>query len=100
MDQKQFEDRLDGLADTISKTVSEGVRKVEDAFERGRTNLDAETLGEGSNRRKIGSPRTGVVLLAIGIVWLLNSFDIFDHRIFPILMVAAGLYFIIRDKNR
>lgn len=99
MDQKQFEERLDGLAEKISATVTEGVRKVEEAFDKGKENLNADE-GQGGSRRKVGSPKAGVLLLVFGLVWILNSFDFFDHRIFPVLMIAAGVYLIIRDRDR
>lgn len=100
MENKEFEERLDRLADKISKTVTDGVRRVEDAFEKDKANPDSGAGEPGSTRSRLGSPKAGVILLVLGLVWLLNSFDFFDHRIFPVLMIIAGIYLVIRNTDR
>jgi hypothetical protein len=52
---------------------------------------------EGAPERR-GSPRLGLVLVFLGIVWLLHSLDILDQPIFPILLIVLGIYFITRSK--
>jgi hypothetical protein len=39
-----------------------------------------------------------VVLVFLGIAWLLHSLGIFDQPVFPILLIVAGIYFIVRTK--
>jgi hypothetical protein len=98
MDQKEFESKLDEYANKISGAVSDGVKKVEAAFEKGKENIKAESAdGEGLKGLK-GSPRMGLILVVVGILWLLFTLDFFDQWIFPVLLVIVGLYFVIRNR--
>jgi hypothetical protein len=125
MDQKQWEQRLDRAADKVSEVVGEGVRVLEDAFEKGKQTLQDEmdarrgpaaatgasgatgdtgtvpgtagpAAGTGSGSK--GSPRMGLMLVGLGIVWLLHTLGILDQPIFPILLIILGVYFIVRSK--
>jgi hypothetical protein len=96
MDQKEFEDRLDGYAERLSKTVSDGVKKVEDAFDRGKENLRTDMETEGTRFR--GSPRMGAVLVAAGLVWLLAVMLPGSGWLFPVIVIAAGVYLLIRNR--
>jgi hypothetical protein len=104
MDQKEFEGKLDEYANKISATVGEGVKKVEEAFDKGRENLKADAAeGEGEGERggfrgMKGSPKSGIVLIGAGIVWLLYIAGFFQQWIFPILVIALGIYFIVRNR--
>jgi hypothetical protein len=99
MDQKEFESKLDQYASKISNAVNEGVKRVEDAFEKGKENLKArEGDGEGGFKSLKGSPKSGVVLIGIGIVWLLYIAGLFEHVVFPILLIILGIYFIVRNR--
>ena len=119
MDQKQWEDRLDRAADRVSQAVTESVHVLEDAYEKGK-----ETLKDELNTRRApgdtttpgaqattgsafateskpvtkGSPRMGLMLVGLGIVWLLHSLGILDQPVFPILLIVLGVYFIARSK--
>lgn len=95
--QKDFESRLDEYANKISQAVSDGVKRVEEAFERGRENLRAEG-GEGGVKGLKGSPRMGTILIGFGIVWLLYIAGLFEHIIFPILLIGIGIYFVVRNR--
>ena len=118
MDQKQWEDRLDRAADRVSRAVSGGVHVLENAYEKGKETLKEEFDGHrptgdttadatdtgappasGAPAPKAkGSPRLGLVLVAVGLIWLLNSLGILTQPVFPILLIVLGVYFIARAK--
>jgi hypothetical protein len=95
-DRKEFEDRLDGFADKFSKTMSDGVKKLEEAFDKGKQNLRADM--ESGDSKVTGSPRMGAILLGFGVLWLLYTIGALDHVIFPILVIVLGIYFLIRNR--
>jgi len=72
MEQKEWEQRLDRMADRVAGSVKDGVKK--------------------------GSPRLGLALVALGIIWLLHTLGILDQPVFPILLIVLGVYFIARSK--
>lgn len=108
MEQKDWEQRLDRVAERVAGTVKDGVRVLEDAYEKGKEGLKAESHVSGADAdasnagaaggAKKGSPRLGWQLVALGIVWLLHALGILDQPIFPILLIALGIYFIARSK--
>jgi hypothetical protein len=95
--QRDFEGKLDEYANKISQAVSDGVKRVEEAFERGKENLRSES-GEGGARRMKGSPRSGIVMIGVGIVWLLYIAGLFEHVVFPILLIILGIYYVVRNR--
>lgn len=104
MDQKEWEERLDRYADRTAQAVKQGVHILEDAFDKGKETLKEETSGtrasDGTSdapARK-GSPRLGLALVFVGIVWLLHSLRILDQPVFPILLIILGVYLIARSK--
>ena len=120
MDQKEWEERLDRAADRVSHAVTTGVHLLENEYEKRKDSLQdkldsgtrtsSETIANASDaasqssspeetkRTFKGSPRTGLVLVAVGIIWLLNSLGVLSQPIFPILLIAVGVYFIARAK--
>lgn len=119
MDQKQWEERLDHVADHVSRAVTSGVHVLEDAYEKGKETLKEEFDGRRSpsdapgattettspsafsaesKRVSRGSPRLGLMLVAVGIIWLLNSLGVLNQPVFPILLIVLGVYFIARAK--
>jgi hypothetical protein len=108
MEQKDWEQRMDRVADRVAGTVKDGVRVLEDAYEKGKEGLKAESTAssagaDASNASaasgsKKGSPRLGLALVALGIIWLLHSLGILDQPVFPILLIVLGVYFIARSK--
>jgi len=95
--QRDFEGKLDEYANKISQAVSDGVKRVEEAFERGKENLKSESAEGGAGRMK-GSARSGIVLIGVGIVWLLYIAGLFEHVVFPILLIVLGIYFVVRNR--
>ena len=100
MDQKDFEDRLDGIADRLSDTVSSGVKRLEAAYEKGKDNLKEDMAREGEKKRLSGSPRLGLFLLIGGFLLLLHIKGLFDNLVLPIAMMAGGIYLIVRNRNK
>ncbi|HXV13078.1 MAG TPA: hypothetical protein VEC56_02635 [Candidatus Krumholzibacteria bacterium] len=111
MEQKDWEQRLDRVAERVAGSVKEGVRVLEDAYEKGKEGVMNEARGTGSGASseagagapgtgatKKGSPRLGLALVALGIIWLLHSLGILDQPVFPILLIILGVYFIARSK--
>jgi hypothetical protein len=121
MDQKQWEERLDRAADRVSRAVTSGVHVLEDAYEKGKETLKDEIDGQRphtsdtppsgtvdpaaqsaftaeTRRTSKGSPRLGLVLVAVGIIWLLNSLGVLNQPVFPILLIVLGVYFVARSK--
>jgi len=98
MDQKEFEDKLDGYAERISQAAGESVKKVEEAFDKGKANLkeDMETRSESRFR---SSPRMGAILFGVGLVWLLASTGFINHPIVPILLIAVGIFLLVRQRR-
>jgi len=117
MDQRKWEDRLDRAADRVSHVVADGVHMLEDVYEKGKhtindemntrrenTGTTSETSDAGSNDAapqrvaSKGTPRLGLILVGLGIVWLLNTLNILDQPVFPIMLIVLGVYFIARSK--
>ena len=104
MEQKDWEQRLDRAAERVAGTVKDGVRVLEDAYEKGKESLKGESSNAGASAAsatgssKKGSPRLGLALVALGIVWLLHSLGILDQPVFPILLIILGVYVIARSK--
>jgi hypothetical protein len=95
-DRREFEDRLDRFADRFSKAMSDGVKKLEDTFDKGKANLHEDM--ESRESRMSGSPRMGAILVGIGFVWFLFAVGALDEWIFPVLMIALGVFFLIRNR--
>jgi len=119
MDQKQWEERLDRAAEKVSRAVTSGVHVLEDAYEKGKETLKEEFDGghradpsapgsphedsaasstPATHTGRKGSPRLGLMLVAVGIIWLLNSLGVLNQPVFPILLIVLGVYFIARAK--
>jgi hypothetical protein len=120
MDQKEWEERLDRAADRVSRAVTSGVHVLEDAYEKGKetlkeeldgnTRASTETIVNASDpashsaftaetkRTSRGTPRLGLMLVAVGIIWLLNSLGVLNQPVFPILLIVLGVYFVARSK--
>jgi predicted lipid-binding transport protein (Tim44 family) len=99
MDPKDYEDRMDRYAQKVTDAVSDGVKRVEEAFEKGKENLRQDIKGAQGIEGIKGSPRMGLLLVGVGVVWLLLSLGILQHPIFPIIVVAVGLYYIVRSRR-
>ncbi len=98
MEQRDFDSKLNEYADKISNAVSDGVKRLEKAFETERHNARAaESTPEGP-RETPRSPRFGIIIVAIGILWLLYTLGVFAQPVLPILLIIAGVYFIAKNR--
>jgi molecular chaperone GrpE (heat shock protein) len=95
MDQKEFDSKLDEYANRISGAVSDGVKRLEAAFERGRENVRADEEGLKGFR---GTPKMGLLMVIVGIIWLLYTLGVFGQPVFPILLIGIGAYFLVRNR--
>jgi hypothetical protein len=96
---KHVEDRLDDVADKFSKVMAEGVRRMEDAFDKGMKKIKDNPSIEGGNVKDFFFSSTGGgVLVVFGVIWFLYAIGLFDHWLFPLLVIALGLYLMYRHK--
>jgi hypothetical protein len=98
MEQKDFDGKLNEYADKISNAVSEGVKRLEKAFETERDKMRATENAPEGTRATARSPRFGIVLVTIGILWLLYTLGVFAQPVLPILLIIAGVYFIAKSR--
>jgi hypothetical protein len=99
---KSVEDKLDDLADRFSRGMTDGVKRMEAAFDRGMENLKNDpNIGSQTTRVKsfFKSSTGGVVLILIGFVWFFYTIGWFDSPVFPILLIILGFYLMQRYKN-
>jgi hypothetical protein len=99
MDQRDYEDRMNRYTQRFADAVSDGVKRVEEAFDKGKENLRQDIKGAQGMEGLRGSPRMGLILVGVGIVWLLFSLGILQHPIFPIIVIGVGLYYIVRSRR-
>lgn len=97
---KSVEDRLDEVADKFSNAMSEGVKKMEKAFDKA-----SESIGSNPEltRDKIkgffGTASGAGVLIIVGIIWFLYTVGFFSVWIFPVLLVVFGIFLLYRQKS-
>jgi len=98
MDQKEFDSKMDQTARRLTDTVTDGVKRIEEAFEKGKENVREDIKGSEGMQNLKGSPRMGLLLLGLGFAWFLNTVGVANHWAFPIILMAAGLYFVLRNR--
>lgn len=99
---KSVEDKLDDLAERFSRGMTDGVKRMEAAFDRGMENLKSDpNIGSQTTKVKsfFKSSTGGVVLILIGFVWFFYTIGWFDSPVFPILLIILGFYLMQRYKN-
>ena len=96
--EKELESKMDQTAKKFTETVADGVKKIEDAFEKGKENLREDIKGSEGMQNLKGSPRMGFILLGLGFAWLLNTFGLFGHWVFPVILMIVGIYFMLRSR--
>ena len=95
--EKGFESKLDEMADKFSKTMSEGVKRLESAFENIKEHPE-DTKGKVKNFFKTSTG--GTVVLIIGILWLFLSQGWLNHPFYPIVVIGIGIYLMYRYKKQ
>ena len=94
------EDRLDDMADRFARAVSDGVKRLEDAFDKGAEQMrERHEGGEGRIRSFFASTTGGAVLIIVGLLWFLYAVGLFDNWVLPILLVIVGIYLLQRYKS-
>jgi hypothetical protein len=99
---KNVEDKLDDLANRFSKAMTDGVKRMEEAFERSMENVkNNPDFGAQTTRVKsfFKSSQGGAVLIVIGFVWFFYAVGLLDNPIFPIIVIILGFYLMQRYKN-
>ena len=98
---KNIEDKLDDFADRFSKTVTDGAKRMEEAFDRGIKGFkENPNISSGKVKGFFTSSTGGAVLVVIGFVWFFYAVGLFDQPIVPILMIVLGFYLMRRYRNR
>ena len=100
---RNVEEKLDDIAERFSKVMTDGVRRMEEAFDRGLKNVEADpTFGERTTRVKhfFKSSTGGAVLIIVGIVWFFYATGLLDMWIFPLLVIVIGFYLMQRYRSQ
>ena len=97
---KGAEDKLDDMADKFSHAMSEGVKKMEDAFDRASASIKDNPPVTTDKIKGFFSTASGAgVLIIVGLIWFLYTIDFFSTWIFPILLTAFGVFLLYRQKR-
>ena len=96
---RHVEDRLDDVAERFSSVMSEGVKRMEDAFDKGMKAVKANPNLSGGNLKGFFLSSTGgTVLIIFGVIWFLFVVGLFTHWVFPMLVIAIGAYLMYRYR--
>ena len=93
---KGFEEKLDEVADKLSNTMSDGVKRLESTFENIKDHPE-NTKGKVKNFFKTSTG--GTVVLINGILRLFLSQGWLNIPLFPIIVIGIGIYLMYRNKN-
>lgn len=93
---KDFEEKLDQIADEVSKTVSDGVKRVEETVSNIKTRPE---ISEGRIKTFFTSPMGGLVVLVIGLLWFFNAVGLFDNKVLPVILIAVGIYMMVKFSS-
>ena len=97
---KGMEEKLDEFADRFSKAVTDGVKRMEGAFEKGVHDIrDNPSFSKSRVRGFFTSSTGGSVLVVIGFVWLFYAVGLLDKPVFPALLIILGFYIMHRYKS-
>jgi hypothetical protein len=95
-----IEDKLDGFADRFSHAMTDGVKRLEEAFDRGMKSLkDRPDITSGRVKGFFTSSTGGAVLVIVGFVWFFYAVGLLGQPIFPILMIILGIYLMYRYRS-
>ena len=97
---KGIEDRLDDMADRFSRAMTEGAKRLEDAFDKGMKTFRESDRGSGRVKGFFSSSHGGAFLIVVGAVWFFYTIGLFKQPIFPLLMIAIGAYLMYRYREK
>lgn len=93
---KDFEEKLDEVAEKVSKTVSEGVRRLEEAAENIKQRPE---ISQGRVKRFLASSMGGLVVTIIGVLWFFNAVGLFRSWVIGLIVTGIGIYMIYRFRS-
>ena len=93
---KDFEQKLDEVADKVSQTVSEGVRRLEDTVS---SMQKRPEVSESKIRDLFSSPLGGLIVIAAGLLWFFNAVGLFDNKVLPVILIAVGIYMMVKANS-
>ena len=97
---RNVEDRLDDIANRFSRAMSECVKRMEGAFDKGIKSVrENPELSKAKIKGFFGSSTGGGILLIVGFVWLFYAIGLLDQPVFPILLIALGFYVLYRNRK-
>ena len=97
---RNVEDRLDDVANRFSRAMSEGVKRMEGAFEKGIKSVrENPELSRARIKGFFGSSTGGGILVIVGFVWLLYVIGLFNHWFFPVALMVLGIYVLYRNRK-
>ena len=96
---KKFEEKMDTTADKFSKSISEGVRRMEESFEQSKKNLTESTSISEKYKHIFNYPTGGFLLVVVGFVWLMYAVGFFEIWLFPIILIIIGLYMMLKKRS-
>ena len=80
--------------------MSDGVKKLEGAFEKGMDNIKSNPkFQEGRLRGFFTSSAGGAILVIVGVVWFAYAVGLLSNWIIPLLIIALGAYLMHRYKS-
>jgi hypothetical protein len=98
-EKRSFEAKLDDFADKFSGAVADGVKRMENAFEKGAKDIrDNPNFSQSRVRGFFTSSAGGSILVVIGFIWLFYAIGLLDNPVFPALMIIVGFYIMHRFK--
>jgi hypothetical protein len=93
---RDFEEKLEEVAERVSKTVSEGVKRLEEAA----ANIgQCPEFSEGRVKRFFTSSLGGLVVTIIGILWFFNAVGLFQNWVVALIVTGIGIYMIFRFRS-
>ncbi len=95
------EEKLDDVADRFSKVMTDGAKRMEEAFSKGMQGLKNHPgLGGERVRGFFTSSTGGAVLIIVGFVWFFYAVGLLGNPIFPVLMIVLGFYLMMKYKDK
>ena len=96
---KGAEQKLDEMGEKFSKSMAEGVKRMEEAFDRSMKNLrENPKFVDSGWKGFLTSASGGMFLIVIGAAWLLVLLGVLRLWILPVILIALGFYFMLKKR--
>lgn len=96
---EKFEEKMDKATDKFSKSISEGMRRMEESFEQSKKNLQGTANISEKYKHIFNYPTGGFILVVVGFVWLMYAVGFFEIWLFPIILIIIGLYMMLKKSS-